>query len=99
MLRHANSWRLWTAASSSSCRRMRLCVAMVREVDSIDIYNDGGIFGGFGELETQGQTIGGPTGLSSTSGQQVLWLYVGAPVKLAAIARQLLGSSWRRCSG
>ncbi len=59
--------------------------------DSIHIYNDGGMFGGFGELETQGQTIGGSTGLSSTSGQQVLWLYVGAPAKLAAIARQLLG--------
>ena len=59
--------------------------------DFIHIYNDGGMFGGFGELETQGQTIGGSTGISSTSGQQVLWLYVGAPAKLAAIARQLLG--------
>jgi hypothetical protein len=59
--------------------------------DSIHVYNDAGMFGGFGELECLGQAIGGPTGRSSTTDQQVLWLYAGPPDKVAAIARHLLG--------
>jgi hypothetical protein len=58
---------------------------------SVHVYNDGGMFGGFGELECNGQTIGGATGRAASADTFVLWLYAGAPDKIAAIARQLLG--------
>ncbi|MDH4137314.1 MAG: hypothetical protein OEW09_11460 [Anaerolineae bacterium] len=47
--------------------------------DSIHVYNDDGCFGGFGELEVNGQTIGAETGKSSSTDPIVLWLYAGAP--------------------
>jgi hypothetical protein len=59
--------------------------------DSIHVYNDGGLFGGFGELECHGQTIGGHTGRSSSTDQQVLWVYSGQTDKVARICWQLLG--------
>jgi hypothetical protein len=59
--------------------------------DSIYIYNDGGMFSGFGEMECMGQTIGGETGLTTSRDQQLLWLYVGAPETVRSIAGQLLG--------
>ncbi|MBW7882641.1 MAG: hypothetical protein H3C34_08385 [Caldilineaceae bacterium] len=59
--------------------------------DSIHIYNDGGMFGGFGELEIQGQTIGGPTGRANITDQQLLWIYLGPQARLATIAAHLLG--------
>lgn len=59
--------------------------------DSIHVYNDGGLFGGFGELECHGQTIGGHTGRSSSTDQQVLWVYSGQSDKVARICWQLLG--------
>jgi hypothetical protein len=59
--------------------------------DSIHVYNDGGLFGGFGELECHGQTIGGHTGRSSSTDQQVLWVYSGPADKVAAIGLHLLG--------
>ncbi len=59
--------------------------------DSIHVYNDGGQYGGYGELESHGQTIGGMTGKSSSTDQFALWLYVGAPGKIEEIAAHLLG--------
>lgn len=59
--------------------------------DSIHIYNDGGFLGGYGELECHGQTIGGHTGRSSSTDQQVLWLYSGPAANVAAIGWRLLG--------
>lgn len=58
---------------------------------SVHVYNDGGDFGGFGELECNAQTIGGVTGRSSSTDQLALWLYVGAADKLKKIALHLLG--------
>jgi hypothetical protein len=59
--------------------------------DSIHVYNDGGLFGGFGELECHGQTIGGHTGRTSSTDQQILWVYSGPTDKVARIGWQLLG--------
>ncbi len=61
--------------------------------NSVHIYNDDGSFGGFGELECNGQTIGGSTGKSSTSDQLVFWLYIGAEEKVKQITHHLLGIS------
>ena len=58
---------------------------------SIHVYNDGGDFGGFGELECQGQTVGGTTGRSSSKDQFILWLYVGAPDKVKRLVLHLVG--------
>jgi hypothetical protein len=58
---------------------------------SIHVYNDGGDFGGFGEMECNLQTIGGPTGRSTSTDQLLLWLYVGAEDKVKKIALHLLG--------
>ncbi len=59
--------------------------------DSIHVYNDGGGFGGFGEMECQGQAIGGRTGRFTSTDQQVLWAYAGPADKVARIAWYLLG--------
>lgn len=59
--------------------------------DSIHVYNDGGAFGGFGEMECHGQTIGGATGVSASTDTLALWVYAGPPERIAAIARALLG--------
>jgi hypothetical protein len=58
---------------------------------SIHVYNDDGNFGGFGEMECNGQTIGGETNRSSSIDQLVIWLYVGAQDRLKEIGLQLLG--------
>ena len=59
---------------------------------SIHIYNDDGALGGFGELEVNGQTIGGVGGRSTTTDQFVLWFYLGAPARIKKIASFLLGT-------
>jgi hypothetical protein len=59
--------------------------------DSIHVYNDGGMFGGFGELEVQGQTIGGQTGLSSITDRHIIWIYEGPQERIGRIAEHLLG--------
>lgn len=59
--------------------------------DSVHIYNDGGKWGGFGEMEVHGQTIGGKTGKSFSTDLLQMWIYVGEPDKLKIIGRQLLG--------
>ena len=61
-----------------------------RRGDAIHVYNDDGMFGGFGELECHGQTIGGETGRSSSTDQMLLWVYVGPEHKLIEIATHLL---------
>lgn len=58
---------------------------------SFHVYNDGGGFGGFGELECNGQTIGGATGRTSSTDQMALWLFVGEEHKLREICIHLLG--------
>jgi hypothetical protein len=58
---------------------------------SIHIYNDDGAFGGFGELECQGQAIGGGTGRSASEDRFVLWLYQGQLSALREISLHLLG--------
>jgi hypothetical protein len=58
---------------------------------SVHVYNDGGEFGGFGELECNGQAIGGGTGRSSSTDLFLLWAYVGTPGRIAAVTRHLLG--------
>ncbi len=58
---------------------------------SVHVYNDGGGFGGFGELEVMGQTIGGETGRSASTDQFLLWLFVGPQPKIKRLARHLLG--------
>ena len=60
---------------------------------AIHIYNDSGQFGGFGELEVHGQTIGGDSGRSASIDQFVLWFYLGAPAAIKKIALLLLGAS------
>lgn len=58
---------------------------------SIHVYNDDGAFGGFGELESQGQAIGGDTGRGASDDQFVLWLYEGPVPALREISLGLLG--------
>ena len=58
---------------------------------SVHVYNDNGDMGGFGEMECNGQTIGGDTGRSATTDQFVLWLYVGAVDKIKQLVPHLLG--------
>ncbi len=56
---------------------------------SVHVYNDGGMFGGFGEMECNGRTIG-PARPSSRD-TFALWLYAGPAPQIASIARHLLG--------
>jgi len=58
---------------------------------SIHVYNDNGMFGGFGELECNAQTIGGTTGRSSSTDQLLLWLYVGPSEKIKEIGLHIFG--------
>jgi len=58
---------------------------------SVFIYNDDGGLGGFGEMEFQGQAIGGLTGQSSTYEEISTWIFVGGKDKLEMISNQLLG--------
>lgn len=58
--------------------------------DSVHVYNDSGMFGSFGELECQGQPIGGTTGRSSSTDQFALWLYAGSDDRIRQIALHLL---------
>jgi hypothetical protein len=59
--------------------------------DSVQVYNDGGALGGFGELEVHGQTIGGTTGRSASRDQLVLWLYAGPLDRIKDLMPYLLG--------
>jgi hypothetical protein len=59
--------------------------------DSIQVYNDGGTLGGFGEMEVHGQAIGGETGKSSSRDEFTLWLYMGRDDKIKRLIPHLLG--------
>ncbi len=59
--------------------------------DSIHVYNGGGQFGAFGEMECQGQTIGGETGRSKSIDNFIMWVYLGPLASIEAIANHLLG--------
>jgi hypothetical protein len=59
--------------------------------ESIHVYNDDGNFGGFGEMECHGQTIGGEAGISRSTDTFTLWLYAGAPHRIKLIGEHLLG--------
>jgi hypothetical protein len=59
--------------------------------DSIQVYNDGGSLGGFGEMECFGQAIGGPTNRSASQDQFMLWAYVGPTMQIKQITQHLLG--------
>ena len=50
------------------------------------------MFGGFGEMECQGQAIGGALGRTEGTDQFLLWFYVGAPAKIDAIFATLIGA-------
>jgi hypothetical protein len=58
---------------------------------SLHIYNDDNTFGGFAEVECSGQALGGNTGMSESDDQMLTWLYIGAPDRIATIARSTLG--------
>jgi hypothetical protein len=58
---------------------------------SLFVYNDNGSYGGYGEMECFGQTIGGRTGRSSAADTFSLWLYRGDPVIVRRVAAHLLG--------
>jgi hypothetical protein len=62
-----------------------------RNGQSIYVYNDDGALGGFGELECQGQCVGGISGLTTISEQMQVWCYTGHPQTLRKVAEILLG--------
>jgi hypothetical protein len=57
---------------------------------SVHVYNDGGVFGGFGELECNGRTIGGKMGASG-SDEFAFWFFKGAEAKVRQVSEVLLG--------
>lgn len=61
--------------------------------DSLQVYNDGGVLGGFGELECFGRAIGGAAGISAATDTFRLWVYTGSPERITTIAAHLLGMS------
>jgi hypothetical protein len=63
---------------------------------SVHVYNDGGVFGGFGELECNGRTIGGETGASG-SDEFAFWFFTGAEAKVRRVSEVLLGN-WGQAS-
>ncbi|GAB4523425.1 MAG: hypothetical protein OHK0046_37090 [Anaerolineae bacterium] len=58
---------------------------------SVHVYNDGGGFGGFGEMECSGQAIGGSTGRTTSTDVFRMWAYVGAMSRLKPILYALTG--------
>jgi hypothetical protein len=59
--------------------------------NSIHVYNDNGMFGGFGEIECNGQTIGGTSNKNSSKDDMSLWIYSGKKERIKKIAKILLG--------
>jgi len=58
---------------------------------SVHVFNDKGNLGGFGEMECNGQTIGGETGREKSLDQNLLWLFTGPYSQVKKIALMLLG--------
>ena len=61
--------------------------------NSVHVYNDNGMFGGFGEIECNGQTLGGNSNRSSSKDDMCVWIYLGEEKKISKIAKLLLGYS------
>ena len=57
---------------------------------SVHVYNDGGVFGGFGEPDCNGRTIGGKMGASG-SDEFAFWFFKGAEAKVRRLSEALLG--------
>lgn len=57
---------------------------------SFHVYNDGGNFGGFGELECNGRTIGAPGNTESTD-DFYFWYFRGEEARVRKISQTLLG--------
>jgi len=62
-----------------------------RRGDSIFVYNDDGEYGGFGEMECHGRTLGGKSGISTITDHYSLWMYIGKRDHLKMIMLLLLG--------
>lgn len=58
---------------------------------SIHVYNDGGEFGGNGEMECNGQGMGGITGRKQSTDTFTMWCYLGREDTLKHIGAILLG--------
>ncbi len=61
--------------------------------DSVQIYNDDGILGGFGEIEVHGSAVGGITECTHSRDVFELWQYTGDSAHMWDIAQMLLGIS------
>jgi hypothetical protein len=59
--------------------------------NSVHVYHDDGELGSFGELECNGQAIGGPTGRSASTDTFTTWVYLGPTAAIGEIAAHLLG--------
>jgi hypothetical protein len=62
-----------------------------RRGHAVHVYNDDGGLGGFGEMECQGQAVGGALGRPTSTDQFVTWIYLGSQSQIAAILEQLVG--------
>lgn len=62
-----------------------------RNGHSVHVYNDGGDFGGCGEMECNGQAIGGSTNRASSTDTFLMWIYTGTPAAVRSAAHLLLG--------
>ncbi|MBK8051159.1 MAG: hypothetical protein IPK16_31090 [Anaerolineales bacterium] len=62
-----------------------------RSGSSLHVYNDGGGFGGFGEIECNGQAIGARTERTQSADQFILWLFAGPAARLRQISLRLVG--------
>ncbi|MBN1674469.1 MAG: hypothetical protein JXR37_25700 [Kiritimatiellae bacterium] len=59
--------------------------------DAFHVYNDGGDFGGFGEMECHSETIGGDTGRFRITANFPAWFFRGGKQDILEVARILLG--------
>lgn len=59
---------------------------------SFHVYNDGGEFGGFGELECNGRTIGAGTSRIESRDEFGFWYFLGSRERIIDIGRILLGN-------
>lgn len=75
-----DSWYAEQPADAPECRGL-----------SMHFYNDGGMFGGFGELEANGRTIGTEGEGNYVEDRFSLWWYRGRRERIATVARLLLG--------
>lgn len=61
----------------------------------VQIFNDDGTYGGFGEIECSGLAIGGESGGSRSADLICSWFYAGSRESLGKIARVLMGVDLR----